>query len=78
MRPYAIINRFGLKNPVFQKTASYGHFGRDNYSEEIEVYYDPKNPGKKANGTEKFKKIVEYFAWEKLDYVDKIKKEFGI
>ena len=29
MRPYSIVQRFGLKNPVFLPTASYGHFGRD-------------------------------------------------
>ncbi|HOX75487.1 MAG TPA: methionine adenosyltransferase, partial [Bacteroidales bacterium] len=27
MRPYSIIKRFGLKNPIFLQTASYGHFG---------------------------------------------------
>ncbi len=29
LRPYAIVKRFGLKNPIFERTASYGHFGRD-------------------------------------------------
>ncbi len=28
-RPYAIIKRLGLKQPIFRRTASYGHFGRD-------------------------------------------------
>ncbi|MCJ7820273.1 MAG: methionine adenosyltransferase, partial [Bacteroidales bacterium] len=27
LRPYSIVKRFGLKNPVFLPTASYGHFG---------------------------------------------------
>ena len=31
MRPYSIVQRFGLKNPVFLPTASYGHFGRECY-----------------------------------------------
>src|SRR5574344_458510 len=39
MRPFAIINRFQLKNPIFQPTASYGHFGRDVYEAEVEVSY---------------------------------------
>jgi len=30
MRPYAIIKRLGLKNPIFLPTATYGHFGREN------------------------------------------------
>jgi S-adenosylmethionine synthetase len=77
MRPYAIIKRFGLKNPIFGPTASYGHFGRDYYSSEVEVYYDPKsNIPAKGNGGGKHKKTVEFFAWEKLDYVDRIRKEF--
>ena len=68
LRPAAIVKRFGLKNPIFLPTASYGHFGRDSYSKEVSVFY---------NGVES-KKTVEFFAWEKLDYVDKIKKEFGL
>jgi len=81
MRPYAIVERFGLKNPVFVPTASYGHFGRDHYSKEVEVYYPVKDAKPKrvnGNGKEVYMKKVEFFAWEKLDYVDKIKKEFGL
>ncbi|MFH1015464.1 MAG: methionine adenosyltransferase [Chloroflexota bacterium] len=29
MRPAVIIERFGLRRPIFRQTASYGHFGRD-------------------------------------------------
>jgi S-adenosylmethionine synthetase len=81
MRPYAIVERFGLKNPIFVPTASYGHFGRDPYAGEVEVYYEV--PGKKpvginGNGKPKYHKRVEFFSWEKLDYVNKIKKEFGL
>jgi S-adenosylmethionine synthetase len=82
MRPYAIVQRFGLKNPIFLKTATYGHFGRDNYSEEVEVYYPVKgSKPKQVKGNGKkdiYLKKVEFFAWEKLDYVGKIKKEFGL
>ena len=81
MRPYAIVERFGLKNPIFVPTASYGHFGRDHYSKEVEVYYPVKGAKPKrvnGNGKEVYMKKVEFFAWEKLDYVDKIKKEFGL
>ncbi|MFC2101639.1 methionine adenosyltransferase [Bacteroidota bacterium] len=81
MRPYAIIERFGLKNPVFLPTASYGHFGRDPFTKTIDVYYPVKgSKAKKGNGTAKevYQKKVDFFAWEKLDYVDKLKKEFKI
>lgn len=81
LRPYAIVERFGLKNPVFLKTASYGHFGRDPFTETVDVYYEiPGSKSRKLNGNGKkaYQKKVEFFAWEKTDYVDKIKEEFGI
>ena len=81
MRPYAIIERFGLKNPVFLPTASYGHFGRDPYTKAIDVYYPVKGAkAKKGNGNAKeiYQKKVDFFAWEKLDYVETLKREFGI
>ncbi len=79
MRPYAIIERFGLKNPIFERAASYGHFGRDHYFEDVEVFYSNRDTKTKIiDGQEKHFKNVEFFAWEKLDYVGKIKKEFDI
>ncbi len=79
MRPYAIVKRFGLKNPIFEPTASYGHFGRDSYSKEVEVYYQDKSTvTKKVNGVDKYFKTVEFFSWEKLDFVENIKKAFGL
>ena len=68
MRPAAIVKRFGLKKPIFLATASYGHFGRAPYTKEVELKY---------NG-ETSKEEIEFFGWEKLDYVDAIKKEFGL
>jgi S-adenosylmethionine synthetase len=79
LRPYAIIKRFGLKNPIFLKTAAYGHFGRNSHSAEVEVYYTDDNTysrviaGKKRNF-----KMVDMFAWEKLDEVGRIKEAFNI
>lgn len=79
LRPYAIVNRFGLKNPIFERTASYGHFGRDHYKEEIEVYYqDESTRTEKMNGKEKYFKEVEFFGWEKVDSIDIVKKEFAL
>jgi len=68
MRPAAIIERFGLRYPIFGETAAYGHMGRTPYEKEVELLYN----GKKS------KKKVTFFGWEKLDYVEKIKKEFAI
>ncbi|HPM86511.1 MAG TPA: methionine adenosyltransferase [Bacteroidales bacterium] len=81
MRPYSIIKRFGLKNPIFLQTASYGHFGRESVVKNVEVYYEV--PGSKpreinGNGKKGWMKKVEFFAWEKLDHVEKIKKAFKI
>lgn len=81
MRPYSIIQRFGLKNPLFLETAAYGHFGRESFVKDVEVYYEV--PGSKPrkinnNGKQGWTKKVEFFTWEKLDYVDKIRKAFGI
>ena len=75
LRPYAIINRFGLKNPIYLPTASYGHFGRDCYEKDVEVFYEDDSTFVKNNRT--YKKVT-FFAWEKLDYVEKIKKQFSL
>ena len=71
LRPNAIINRFGLKNPIFQTTASYGHMGRDHFTR-MEKFYP------NINGDETIEKEVDFFTWEKLDYVDKLKESFGL
>jgi S-adenosylmethionine synthetase len=78
LRPYSIIRRLGLKNPVFQKTATYGHFGRSPYRAEVEVYYtDEDTYARVINGSPHHYKTVEMFAWEKLDEVERIRKAFN-
>jgi S-adenosylmethionine synthetase len=72
MRPAFIVKRFGLKNPVFEETAAYGHMGRDPYTKKVQ-FVEANNGGEKI-----VEKEVEFFAWEKLDYVDKIKAAFGL
>jgi len=68
LRPAVIIKRLGLKNPIFLPTAAYGHMGREPYTREITLL---------KNGSSILKE-VDFFSWEKLDYVDKIRKEFGL
>lgn len=55
LRPAAIVERFGLKHPIYLPTASYGHFGRKPYT---------------VDG-------IEFFGWERLDMVEKIKEIFN-
>jgi len=69
MRPMAIEKRLKLRTPIYLETAAYGHMGR--------------TPEKKiktlvhSNG-EKKEIEVELFPWEKLNFVEKIKKEFNL
>ena len=69
MRPAAIESRLKLRNPIYLETASYGHMGRIPEEKELTFY---------AGDGKKIKKPVETFTWEKLDFVNKIKKEFKI
>ena len=69
MRPYFIEQRLKLRNPIYSETAAYGHMGRK--PEFVEKSF--ASPDGKV-----IKKKVELFTWEKLDYVAKIKKAFGI
>ena len=68
LRPASIVRRYGLKNPIFEATASYGHFGNRPYTKEVTVF---------ENGVETTRE-VEFFGWERLDAVDTIKAEFGL
>ncbi len=56
LRPAKIVERYGLKNPIFAPTAAYGHFGREPYVE---------------NG-------IQFFGWEKLDEVERLRTAFGL
>ncbi|MDD2512270.1 MAG: methionine adenosyltransferase domain-containing protein, partial [Proteiniphilum sp.] len=70
LRPGAIEQRLKLRNPIYFETASYGHMGRA-----------PQVVKKTFNSRympEPVKVEVELFTWEKLDYVDTIRKEFGV
>ncbi|MDV7399664.1 methionine adenosyltransferase domain-containing protein, partial [Arthrospira platensis SPKY1] len=77
LRPYAIVKHFGLKNPIFKPTAAYGHFGRDPYAAEVEVYFNDGNCREETvGGTTKYFKTVDFFAWEKTDLAADIRKVF--
>lgn len=79
LTPFEIIKRFELKSPIYLKTATYGHFGRDCYHKEVEVFYEDDSTFVKViNNKKKIFKKVKYFGWECLDYVDVFKKAFNI
>jgi S-adenosylmethionine synthetase len=69
MRPYFIEQRLKLRNPIYQETAAYGHMGRKN-EVVTKTFKLPNGPDKNVK--------VELFTWEKLDYVSKVKKAFGL
>ena len=69
LRPKAIERTLRLRQPMYLETAAYGHMGRRNEIVKktfTSFYHETKTID------------VELFTWEKLNLVDKIKKEFGI
>ncbi len=69
MRPYFIENRLKLRNPIYSETAAYGHMGKENQIVK-KTFSQPNGVNMECE--------VELFTWEKLDFVDKIKAEFGL
>lgn len=69
MRPYFIEQRLKLRTPIYSEAAAYGHMGRTPETKKLTF----------RDGSGNVKTIhVETFTWEKLDYVDQIKKAFGL
>jgi S-adenosylmethionine synthetase len=69
MRPFAVEERLQLRNPIYEASAAYGHMGREPRTE-TRVFESPYNG--------KVEKQVEFFTWEKLDFVDQVKQAFGL
>src|SRR5476651_2094374 len=69
LRPYFIEQRLKLRTPIYSETAAYGHMGRKNEVVTKE-FISPNGKIKKVK--------VELFTWEKLDFVPKVKKAFGL
>jgi len=69
MRPYHIEKRLKLRTPIYSESAAYGHMGRTPEKKKVSF----------TNGSGKVKTMnVETFTWEKLDFVPKVKKAFGL
>ncbi len=69
MRPAEIEDRLKLRNPIYSETAAYGHMGRTPRIV-TKKFHSPYWGDKEVE--------VELFTWEKLDYVDTLKKEFNL
>ena len=70
MTPYAIEKRLKLRNPIYQETAAYGHFGRP--TETVKKTFTNRYMA------QPIEREVELFTWEKLDNVDAVKKAFAL
>ncbi len=68
LRPAKIIEKFGLKKPIYEPTASYGHVGRKPYKESVTIMRNGK----------KTQEYVQFFGWELLDSVYAVKEAFGL
>ncbi len=69
MTPAAIESRLKLRQPMYSETAAYGHMGRQNQI--VQKTFEQPN-GKSVTHE------VELFTWEKLDYIEKIKRAFKL
>ena len=68
LRPAAIIEKFGLTNPIYEPTAAYGHMGRTPYRKEVELIRNGKT----------IRKEVQFFGWELLDSINKCRAAFDL
>ena len=69
LRPYSIEKLFHLRKPIYLETAAYGHMGREPQKVK-KTFVNSENKSVEFD--------LELFNWEKLDYVDKIKKLFKL
>ncbi len=69
MRPAEIEKRLGLRNPIYRETAAYGHMGKEPRTI-TKIFKSPYNG--------EISRTVELFTWEKLNYVEEVKKAFGL
>ena len=69
LRPRAIEDRLGLRQPIYEETAAYGHMGRAP-QRIVKTFHSSYFPD--------VTKEVELFTWEKLDYVERIKEAFQL
>ena len=69
LRPAAIVERFGLKYPIYGPSAAYGHVGREPYTAPVRL--------RRPDGSW-YEREVQFFGWEKLDSIESIRAAFGL
>lgn len=69
LTPAGIEKNLKLRNPIYLETAAYGHMGKQ--PKTVTKHYTSAYSGEVT-------KEVELFTWEKLDYVERLQKEFGL
>jgi S-adenosylmethionine synthetase len=69
LRPASIEKRLDLRKPIYLETAAYGHMGRSSYTHK-QVYNSSYHKPKELE--------LNFFTWERLDEIEKIKKAFKI
>ena len=84
LKPYDIIKRLKLTQPMYLPTAAYGHFGQECREAEVELFCNGKGvrvekcTDDDGQERERYFKTVELFTWEKLGYVERIQKAFKL
>ena len=71
LRPFGIIKMLDLIHPMYSRTASYGHFGR----EPVEMDYDWQDD---SGGGARRKARFTAFSWERTDRAEALKKAAGL
>ena len=69
LRPYGIIQMLDLIHPMYQQTASYGHFGRAPYKHTY--HWEEIENGQKVKKSE----TSTAFSWEKTDKADALRAD---
>lgn len=69
LRPKAIEERLKLRNPIYEETAAYGHFGRE--PQTVRKTFRNRYAGPKTVE-------AELFTWEKLDCAGELRRAFGL
>ena len=68
LRPYGIIKMLDLIHPIYQSTASYGHFGRKPF--QVTYKWEEREGGKLVKKSE----TATAFSWEATDRADALRK----
>ena len=72
LRPYGLITMLDLLHPMYQATASYGHFGRA--PQQHTYHWTQRESGKDVSKSTQF----TAFSWEKTDRAEALREAAGI